>query len=49
VLSLLKKTITDLGVVEQQFREARTAATEAIAAHAKVADELAAKLPKKKK
>lgn len=49
VMSLLKKTITDLGVVEHQFQEARTAATEAVAAHAKATDELAAKLPKKKK
>lgn len=49
VLSLLKKTLTDLGVVEQQFQEARAAATEAIAAHAKATDELTAKLPKKKK
>ena len=48
VMESLKKTKDDLGVVENQFQAALTTAKEAVANHAKIMDELAAKLPKKK-
>jgi len=48
VMESLKKTKDDLGVVEHQFQEALTTAKDAVASHAKVMDELVAKLPKKK-
>jgi hypothetical protein len=49
VMESLKKTKDDLGVVENQFQEALATAKDAVANHTKVMDDLAAKLPKKKK
>lgn len=49
VMESLKKTKDELTGMEHQFQVALTAATDAVANHTKVMDDLAAKMPKKNK
>jgi hypothetical protein len=48
IMESLTKTKTELTAMEHQFQEATTVASDALAKHSALMDQLAAKLPKKK-